>query len=121
MDEWIPHHFPPLLQIKQQIAKEYDQIKDIQRTLSEMSLDLQNSQFASKLKTTHYNDDEAKDPSLWFRPDPDIWTPPPKDPDVWAPPKIEKFVNYKRKYDLYCFGIKSISIFSSSWPKLDQI
>lgn len=79
-------------QIKQQIAKEYDQIKDIQRTLSEMSLDLQNSQFASKLKTTQYNDDEPKDPSLWFRPDPDIWTPPPKDPDVWAPPKIEKFV-----------------------------
>lgn len=60
-----------------------------------MSLDLQNSQFASKLKATHFTEDEAKDPSLWFRPDPDIWTPPPKDPDIWAPPKPEKFVDYK--------------------------
>ncbi|TMW52710.1 hypothetical protein DOY81_002233 [Sarcophaga bullata] len=75
--------------VKQQISKEYSQIKEIQRTLSEMTLDLQSSQFASKLRT-QTNETESKDPSSWFRPDPDIWTPPPKDPDVWGPPKSEK-------------------------------
>ncbi|XP_075146953.1 katanin p60 [Haematobia irritans] len=75
--------------IKQQITKEYTQIKDIQRTLSEMTLDLQNSHFASKFRT-QTSETETKDPSSWFRPDPDIWTPPPKDPDVWGPPRPEK-------------------------------
>ncbi|GBP08837.1 Katanin p60 ATPase-containing subunit A-like 1 [Eumeta japonica] len=75
--------------VKQQISKEYSQIKEIQRTLSEMTLDLQSSQFASKLRT-HTSEAEARDPSSWFQPDPDIWTPPPKDPDVWGPPKPEK-------------------------------
>ncbi|XP_023300657.2 katanin p60 ATPase-containing subunit A-like 1 isoform X2 [Lucilia cuprina] len=75
--------------VKQQITKEYSQIKEIQRTLSEMTLDLQSSQFASKLRT-QTSETETKDPSSWFRPDPDIWTPPPKDPDVWGPPRPEK-------------------------------
>ncbi|XP_065368558.1 katanin p60 ATPase-containing subunit A-like 1 isoform X1 [Calliphora vicina] len=75
--------------VKQQITKEYSQIKEIQRTLSEMTLDLQSSHFASKLRT-QTSETETKDPSSWFRPDPDIWTPPPKDPDVWGPPKPEK-------------------------------
>ncbi|CAD6992128.1 katanin p60 ATPase-containing subunit A-like 1 [Ceratitis capitata] len=75
--------------IAQQIEKEYSQIKAIQRTLSEMTLDLQNTPFAHKLKT-QVSEDETKDPSAWFRPDPDIWTPPPKDPDVWGPPRSEK-------------------------------
>lgn len=75
--------------IAQQIEKEYSQIKAIQRTLSEMTLDLQNIPFAHKLKT-QVSEDETKDPSAWFRPDPDIWTPPPKDPDVWGPPRSEK-------------------------------
>ncbi|XP_018787689.1 PREDICTED: katanin p60 ATPase-containing subunit A-like 1 isoform X2 [Bactrocera latifrons] len=75
--------------IAQQIEKEYSQIKAIQRTLSEMTLDLQNTPFAHKLKT-QVSEDETKDPSAWFRPDPDIWTPPPKDPDVWGPPRLEK-------------------------------
>lgn len=56
-----------------------------------MTLDLQSSQFASKLRT-QTSETETKDPSSWFRPDPDIWTPPPKDPDVWGPPKPEKYV-----------------------------
>ncbi|XP_073846387.1 katanin p60 [Musca autumnalis] len=75
--------------VKQQINKEYTQIKDIQRTLSEMTLDLQSSQFASKFRT-QTSETETKDPASWFKPDPDIWTPPPKDPDVWGPPKPEK-------------------------------
>ncbi|KAL9889995.1 katanin p60 ATPase-containing subunit A-like 1 isoform X1 [Glossina fuscipes] len=75
--------------IKQQITKEYSQIKDIQRTLSEMTLDLQTSQFASKFKS-QTSEMETKDPASWFKPDPDIWTPPPKDPDVWGPPRPEK-------------------------------
>ncbi|XP_036234057.1 katanin p60 ATPase-containing subunit A-like 1 isoform X2 [Bactrocera oleae] len=75
--------------IAQQFEKEYSQIKAIQRTLSEMTLDLQNTPFAHKLKT-QVSEDETKDPSAWFRPDPDIWTPPPKDPDVWGPPRLEK-------------------------------
>lgn len=81
------------LQVKQQITKEYSQIKEIQRTLSDMTLDLQTSQFASKLRT-QTSETETKDPSAWFRPDPDIWTPPPKDPDVWGPPKPEKYVYF---------------------------
>lgn len=80
-----------ITQIAQQIEKEYSQIKAIQRTLSEMTLDLQNIPFAHKLKT-QVSEDETKDPSAWFRPDPDIWTPPPKDPDVWGPPRSEKYI-----------------------------
>ncbi|XP_067622617.1 katanin p60 ATPase-containing subunit A-like 1 [Eurosta solidaginis] len=75
--------------VAQQIEKEYSQIKAIQRTLSEMTLDLQNTSFAHRLKT-QISEDETKDPSAWFRPDPDIWTPPPKDPDIWGPPRSEK-------------------------------
>ncbi|XP_017461369.1 PREDICTED: katanin p60 ATPase-containing subunit A1-like isoform X3 [Rhagoletis zephyria] len=76
--------------IAQQIEKEYSQIKAIQRTLSEMTLDLQNTPFAHKLKT-QISEDETKDPAAWFRPDPDIWTPPPRDPDVWGPPRSENY------------------------------
>lgn len=86
-------HCVLMFQVKQQISKEYSQIKDIQRTLSEMTLDLQSSQFASKFRT-QTSETETKDPASWFRPDPDIWTPPPKDPDVWGPPRPEKYVSY---------------------------
>ncbi|XP_005175526.2 katanin p60 ATPase-containing subunit A-like 1 [Musca domestica] len=75
--------------VRQQITKEYTQIKEIQRTLSDMTLDLQTSSFASKFRT-QTSETETKDPASWFRPDADIWTPPPKDPDVWGPPKPEK-------------------------------
>lgn len=49
-------------------------------------MDLQHSQFASKMKT-QISENDTKDPAAWFRPDPDIWTPPPKDPDVWSQPR----------------------------------
>jgi len=75
-------------QINQQISQEHAKIKAIQRTLQDISLDLQSTKFAHKLR--HQLSEEStssKDPSAWFKPDPDIWTPPPKDPDVWGPPK----------------------------------
>lgn len=59
-----------------------------------MTLDLQTSSFASKFRA-QTSETETKDPASWFRPDADIWTPPPKDPDVWGPPKPEKYVLIK--------------------------
>lgn len=75
--------------INQQIQKEYMEMKAIQKTLSEMSMDLNNSPFTHKMKS-QISEDEVKDPASWFRADPDIWTPPVKDPDVWGPPRSEK-------------------------------
>uniref|UniRef100_A0A1A9WFU3 Katanin p60 ATPase-containing subunit A1 n=1 Tax=Glossina brevipalpis TaxID=37001 RepID=A0A1A9WFU3_9MUSC len=75
--------------IKQQITKEYSQMKDIQRTLSEIALDLHTSQTASKFKI-QTSEIGTKDPASSSRRDPDIWTPPPNDPDVWGPPRPEK-------------------------------
>lgn len=75
--------------INQQIQKEYAEIKSIQKTLSEMTMDLHNMPFAHKMKS-QISEDETRDPASWFRPDPDIWTPPVKDPDVWGPPRPEK-------------------------------
>lgn len=75
--------------INQQIQKEYSEIKSIQKTLSEMTMDLHNMPFAHKMKS-QISEDETRDPASWFRPDPDIWTPPVKDPDVWGPPRPEK-------------------------------
>lgn len=75
--------------INQQIQKEYAEMKAIQKTLSEMTLDLHNIPYAQKMKP-QMSEDEVKDPASWFRPDPDIWTPPVKDPDVWGPPRPEK-------------------------------
>lgn len=51
-----------------------------------MTMDLQNAPI--HLRRTNYSTDtENKDPAAWFRPDPDIWCPPPnRDPDVFAPP-----------------------------------
>ncbi|KAH8248104.1 hypothetical protein KR038_000496, partial [Drosophila bunnanda] len=74
--------------INQQISQEHAKIKAIQRTLQDISLDLQTTKFAHKLRHQLSEESTAsKDPSSWFKPDPDIWTPPPKDPDVWGPPK----------------------------------
>ncbi|XP_059610205.1 katanin p60 ATPase-containing subunit A-like 1 [Phlebotomus argentipes] len=72
--------------IQQQLSKEYSEVKSIQRTLTEISIDLQNTPLKTKLRvpTTEV---AAKDPASWFRPDPDIWMPPShRDPDVWPPP-----------------------------------
>ncbi|KAH8418464.1 hypothetical protein KR009_004454, partial [Drosophila setifemur] len=74
--------------INQQITQEHAKVKAIQRTLLDISLDLQNTKFAHKLRQQLSEESStSKDPSAWFKPDPDIWTPPPKDPDVWGPPK----------------------------------
>ncbi|XP_034487781.1 katanin p60 ATPase-containing subunit A-like 1 [Drosophila innubila] len=74
--------------INQQINQEHAKIKAIQRTLQDISLDLQNTKFAHKLRSQLSEESNVnKDPAAWFKPDPDIWTPPPKDPDVWGPPK----------------------------------
>lgn len=73
-------------QVQQQITKEYQQLKVIQKELTEMTMDLQNAPM--HLRRTNYNTDtENKDPAAWFRADPDIWSPPPnRDPDIFAPP-----------------------------------
>ncbi|XP_030239046.1 katanin p60 ATPase-containing subunit A-like 1 isoform X2 [Drosophila navojoa] len=73
--------------ITQQINQEHAKVKAIQRTLQDISLDLQNTKFAHKLRAQFSDDSNVNDPAAWFKPDPDIWTPPPKDPDVWGPPK----------------------------------
>lgn len=76
-------------QVQQQINKEYQQMKSIQKELTEMTMDLHNAPFRRPpTKST----EEYKDPAAWFRPDPDIWSPPSyHDPDVFAPP-IDRFV-----------------------------
>lgn len=80
--------FPSPWQINQQINQEHAKIKAIQRTLLDISLDLQSTKFSHKLRSQLSDESNVnKDPAAWFKPDPDIWTPPPKDPDVWGPPK----------------------------------
>lgn len=71
-------------QVQQQINKEYQQMKAIQKELTEMTMDLHNAPFRRPTTST---ENEYKDPAAWFRPDPDIWAPPAyHDPDVFAPP-----------------------------------
>ncbi|XP_068156975.1 katanin p60 ATPase-containing subunit A-like 1 isoform X1 [Drosophila tropicalis] len=73
-----------------QISQEHAKVKAIQRTLQDISLDFQNTKFVQKLRSQSNSEESNsnyKDPAAWFKPDPDIWTPPPKDPDVWGPPK----------------------------------
>lgn len=49
-----------------------------------MSMDLHN---APLRRITMNTENEYKDPTAWFRPDPDVWAPPVhRDPDVFAPP-----------------------------------
>lgn len=64
-------------------------MKSIQKELTEMTMDLHNAPFRRPpTKST----EEYKDPAAWFRPDPDVWSPPSyHDPDVFAPP-IDRFV-----------------------------
>lgn len=59
-------------------------MKAIQKELTEMTMDLHNAPLRRAARTA---ENEYKDPAAWFRPDPDIWSPPPHhDPDVFAPP-----------------------------------
>lgn len=90
-----------VLQIQQQVNKEYQQMKAIQKELTEMTMDLHNAPFRRNAVSI---ESERKDPAAWFRPDPDIWSPPPnRDPDVFAPP-IDRYV-----YQIYIFIISDHS------------
>lgn len=83
----IPLFSLKISQIQQQINKEYQQLKAIQKELSEMTMDLQNSPLQMMRRQAISAETENKDPAAWFRADPDIWSPPPnRDPDVFAPP-----------------------------------
>lgn len=78
-------------QVQQQINKEYQQMKAIQKELLEMTMDLLNAPL--RRPPTSSTEHEYKDPAAWFRPDPDIWAPPAHhDPDVFAPP-IDRYAN----------------------------
>lgn len=74
------------------MSKEYQQLKAIQKELSEMTMDLQNTPLQALRRNISSAETENKDPAAWFRADPDILSPPPnRDPDVFAPP-IDRFV-----------------------------
>lgn len=74
-------------QIQQQINKEYQKLKSIQQELNEMTMNLQNTPVQMMRRTLANAETEHRDPASWFRPDADIWQPPPnRDPDVFGPP-----------------------------------
>ncbi|XP_055642615.1 katanin p60 ATPase-containing subunit A-like 1 [Toxorhynchites rutilus septentrionalis] len=75
--------------IQQEINKEYTQMKLIQKTLTEITMDLQNAPLQARIRTP-LHETANKDPAAWFRADPDIWAPPNpnRDPDVWGPPPM---------------------------------
>lgn len=78
--------------IQTQISKEYTELKSIQKTLSEITMDLKSAPLLARMRTPI--EEPTKDPSSWFKPDPDVWMPPTnnRDPDVWPPP--EKYFNF---------------------------
>lgn len=73
--------------IQQEINKEYTQMKLIQKTLTEITMDLQNAPLQARIRTP-LHETASKDPAAWFRAEPDVWSPPNmnRDPDVWGPP-----------------------------------
>ncbi|XP_050083506.1 katanin p60 ATPase-containing subunit A-like 1 [Anopheles aquasalis] len=78
------------LAVQQEISTEYNQLKQTQKTITEITMDLQNAPLQARFRaplretTTSYHND----PAAWFRADPDVWMPPSmgRDPDVWGPP-----------------------------------
>lgn len=76
--------------VQQQISKEYQQMKSIQKELLEMTMDLQVAPIQALRRTVQTEPaNMAKNPAAWFQPDPDVWSPPSlnRDPDVWGPPQ----------------------------------
>ncbi|EAT40653.1 AAEL007637-PA [Aedes aegypti] len=73
--------------IQQEINKEYSQMKLIQKSLTEITMDLQNAPLQARIRTP-LHETANRDPAAWFRADPDVWMPPNpnRDPDVWGPP-----------------------------------
>lgn len=72
--------------IQQQISKEYKELKGIQKTLSEVTMDLKNVPMQARIRSQPH-EEPTKDPAAWFKADPDVWVPPSnRDPDVWGPP-----------------------------------
>lgn len=73
--------------IQQEINKEYSQMKQIQKSLTEITMDLQNAPLQARIRTP-LHETVNRDPAAWFRADPDVWVPPNpnRDPDVWGPP-----------------------------------
>lgn len=76
-----------LLQIQQQVSKEYDQLKAIQNELTELTMGLANAPLQALRRNLATTETETRDPAAFFRSDPDIWSPPQyRDPDVFGPP-----------------------------------
>ena len=68
------------LQARQELAQEYEYVKDINRTLSDFKRDTFNppSQAASAMKLRDYNEPPTRES---------------RDPDVWPPPTpVERYV-----------------------------
>lgn len=75
--------------VQQQVSKEYQQMKSIQKELLEMTMDLQIAPIQALRRTVQTEPVSSKNPAAWFQPDPDVWPPPQsnRDPDVWGPPQ----------------------------------
>lgn len=74
-------------QIQQQVSKEYDQLKSIQKELTELTMGMANTPLQALRRNMASTETETRDPAAWFRADPDIWSPPQhRDPDVFGPP-----------------------------------
>ncbi|XP_058446474.1 katanin p60 ATPase-containing subunit A-like 1 [Malaya genurostris] len=77
------------MMIMQEINKEFTQMKLIQQTLAEITMDLQNAPLQARIRNT-LQETANKDTSIWLRGDPEVWQPshPSRDPDVWGPPPM---------------------------------
>lgn len=69
------------------MSKENQQLKNIQKELEELSMDLHQAPLQT-MRRQNYNAKEIdKNPADWFQADPDVWMPnTSRDPDVWPPP-----------------------------------
>ena len=79
-------------QIQNQLKKEFEEVRAIQRTLSEISIGMQNKPFQNKIRYPATGELNTPNPAAFFRADPDVWQPPNpyRDPDVFEPlPPIE--------------------------------